>query len=168
MELSPAHPSLPDDDTDEDLSDEEIRRLLNEAAQRMQAKAASQPAATAGATFRLPKLRPGHIADTHESSDGNITRLDESKLVDRSQQTLANGVKKIDDPLHVMKQKKQEVSTIDTCIACILHQAGSGRFAKLSLAASKVLQAALQSHLDYEFYALRRVEATSRSQRSCL
>lgn len=108
MELLPAHQPLFEDDTDEELSDEQIRELLNEAAVRMRAKTASQPV-TSDAPFKLPKLKPGHIADQYEKTDGNITRLDSSKLVDKEQQALANGIKKIDDPLHVQKLKKQEV-----------------------------------------------------------
>ena len=109
MEL-PTHQPLVDDDTDEELSDEQIRELLSEAAVRMRAKAA-QPAAQTDSAFRLPKLQPGRIADTYEKTDGNITRLDHSKLVDKKQQALANGIKKIDDPLQIKKQK-QEVRSI--------------------------------------------------------
>lgn len=101
----PAHHFLVEDDTDEELNDEQIRALLNEAAQRMRAKAASQPVTNTEAPFRLPKLNPGHIADTHETTKGNITRLDQSKLVDAKEKALANGIKKIEDPLQIKKQK---------------------------------------------------------------
>lgn len=111
MELLPAHQPLLEDDTDEEMSDEQIRELLNEAAIRMRAKAAGKPTATPDVPFKLPKLRPGHLADTYERTDGNISRLDHSKLVDPKQQALANGIKKIDDPLAVQKQKKMEVCT---------------------------------------------------------
>ncbi|KAI4702830.1 hypothetical protein J4E89_010167 [Alternaria sp. Ai002NY15] len=108
MEL-PTHQPLLAEDTDEELSDEQIRELLNEAAVRMRAKAATaQPANKSDAPFRLPKLQPGHIADTYEKTDGNITRLDHSKLVDKKQQALANGTKKIEDPLQIKKQKQEE------------------------------------------------------------
>lgn len=104
MDSLPAHQPLFEDDTDDEMSDEQLRELLNEAAQRMQAKAASQPVTTA--PFKLPKLRPGHIADTYETTQGNITRLDQSKFVDEKQVALANGIKKIDDPLQVKQQKE--------------------------------------------------------------
>jgi hypothetical protein len=112
MELLPAHPPLLEDDTDEELNDQQIRELLNEAAIRMRAKAAGKPTSAPDVPFKLPKLRPGHIADTHERFDGNITRLDHSKLIDTKQRALANGTKKIDDPLAVKRQKKMEVCTI--------------------------------------------------------
>jgi hypothetical protein len=112
MELLPAHQPLLEDDTDEDMSDEQVRELLNEAAARMRAKAAGKPTATANVPFKLPRLRPGHLADTYETTDGNITRLDHSKLVDQKQQALANGIKKIDDPLAIKKQKIEVCATI--------------------------------------------------------
>jgi hypothetical protein len=108
MELLPAHQPLLEDDTDEEMSDAQIRELLNEAAIRMRAKAAGNPTATPNAPFRLPKLRPGHLADTLETTEGNITRLDHAKLVDKKEQALANGIKKVDDPLAI-KKKKLEV-----------------------------------------------------------
>jgi hypothetical protein len=111
MELLPAHQPLLEDDTDEDMSDEQVRELLSEAAARMRAKAAGKSTATSDVPFKLPRLKPGHLADTYEKTDGNITRLDHSKLVDPQQQALANGIKKIDDPLAVKKQKKIEVCT---------------------------------------------------------
>jgi hypothetical protein len=111
MELLPAHQPLLEDDTDEEISDEQIRELLNEAAIRMRAKAAGKPTAAPDVPFKLPKLKPGHLADTYEKTDGSITRLDHSKLVDKKQQALANGIKKIDDPLAI-KRQKMEVRTI--------------------------------------------------------
>ena len=125
LDLVPTHQPVVDDDTDEDLSDERIQALLDEAAQRMRAKAASQQpvTATTEAPFKLPKLKPGHIADTYEKTEGNITRLDQSQLVDKKQQALANSIKKIDDPLQIRKQKK-EVRTLTSMIwpACPSHQ----------------------------------------------
>jgi DNA transposition AAA+ family ATPase len=111
MELLPAHQPLLEDDTDEELSDQQIKELLNEAAERMRAKAALQPVAAPEAPFKLPKLRPGHIAETYEKTEGNITRLDHSKLIDKKQLALANGIKKIDDPV-ADKRKRKEVRYI--------------------------------------------------------
>lgn len=110
MESLPAHQPLLEDDTDEELSDQQIKELLNEAAERMRAKAALQPSAAPEVPFKLPKLRPGHIADTYEKTEGNITRLDHSKLIDKKQLALANSIKKIDDPI-ADKRKRKEVCT---------------------------------------------------------
>jgi hypothetical protein len=109
MELLPAHQPLLEDDTDEELSDEQIRELLDGAAQRMRAK---QPVSRPDAPFKLPKLNPGHISDTYEKTEGNITRLDHSKLIDKKQQALANGIKKIEDPIALKRQRKEVRSCI--------------------------------------------------------
>lgn len=100
----PAHPPQMEDDTDEELTDEQVRELLAEAAERMRAKAA-QPANDA--PFKLPKLNPGHIADTYSTTHGAITKLDTSKLLPKKDQLLANGIKKIEDPVQLKKQKAE-------------------------------------------------------------
>jgi hypothetical protein len=115
MALSPAHPSRIEDDTDDELSDEQVRELLTQAAERMRATP-SQP--VADAPFKLPKLNPGHIADTCSTTQGAITRLDGSKLLPKDQQVLANGIKKIEDPVQLVKQKK-EVSFHTCFLSCL-------------------------------------------------
>lgn len=114
MEPLPAHQPLLEDDTDEELSDQQVKELLKEAAERMRAK---QPSAVPEAPFKLPKLRPGHVADTYEKTEGNITRLDHSKLIDKKQLALANGIKKIDDPL-TDKRRRKEVRAMS--LICLL------------------------------------------------
>jgi hypothetical protein len=114
MEPLPTHQSVIEDASDEDLTDEQIRELLNDAAVRMRAKAAGQRVPAPNVPFKLPKLTPGHIADTYEETAGNITRLNHSKLIDKEQQALANGIKKIEDPLRVKKQRKA-VCSISCC-----------------------------------------------------
>jgi hypothetical protein len=104
----PAHQRLYDDDTDEELSDEQVRELLKEAERSLRAKQAASQKAAADAPFKLPRLKPGHIADSSVTKDG---KLDPSKLIDKEQRTLANGIKKIEDPIQVKKQK-QQVRTI--------------------------------------------------------
>jgi hypothetical protein len=107
MALLPAHQRLLEDDTDEEeLTDEQVRELLEDASRRLREKqAAGPPKSTSDAPFKLPKLRPGHIADTYTTTKGNITRLDSSKLVNKRDQILANGVKKIEDPVAIKRQK---------------------------------------------------------------
>ncbi|OAG05551.1 Fcf2-domain-containing protein [Paraphaeosphaeria sporulosa] len=105
MASLPAHPPQMEDDTDEELTDEQVRELLAEAAERMRVKA-SQP--SNDAPFTLPKLNPGHIADTYSTTHGAITKLDASKLLPKKDQVLANGIKKIEDPVQLKKQKAEE------------------------------------------------------------
>ncbi|KAF2866609.1 Fcf2 pre-rRNA processing-domain-containing protein [Massariosphaeria phaeospora] len=107
MAAVPAHqPLLLEDDTDEELSDEQVRELLNDVERRMRAKA--EPHAAPDAPFKLPKLQPGHIADAYLKTEGAITRVDTSKLINKRDEVLASGIKKIEDPLQVKKQKLEE------------------------------------------------------------
>lgn len=105
MALLPAHQRLLEDDTDEELTDEQFREMLDDAARRMREKAGPQPTMTE--PFNLPKLKPGHIADPCLKTEGSVTRLDSSKLVSKKEQVLANGVKKIEDPVQLKRQKKE-------------------------------------------------------------
>jgi hypothetical protein len=104
MAVLPAHPPQMEDDTDEELTDEQVQELLAEAAERMRAKA---PQPINDAPFKLPKLNPGYIAETYSTTQGAITRLDSSKLLPKKEQALANGTKKIEDPVQLKKQKKE-------------------------------------------------------------
>jgi len=103
----PAHQPLPGDDTDEELSDEQIRELLNEAERRMRAKQVASPPVAPDAPFKLPKLKPGHVADSYLKTEGGRRRLDPTKVVDEQHRALALGIKKIEDPLVVRKQKAE-------------------------------------------------------------
>ena len=108
MALLPAHRRLlEEEDTDEDLTDAQVQDLLEQASRRMREARTNAPSSAVAGSFKLPKLQPGHIADTYLKTEGAITRLDTSKLVDKEQQALANGVKKIEDPLLLKKQKEE-------------------------------------------------------------
>ncbi|KAF2262097.1 rRNA-processing protein FCF2 [Lojkania enalia] len=104
----PAHQRLPEDDTDVELSDEQIRELLNEADRRMRGKQASSQTIPTDAPLKFPKLKPGKIADAYLNTKGSITRADPSKLIDEKDRALASGVKKIEDPIQLKKQKLEE------------------------------------------------------------
>ena len=103
----PAHQRLPDDDTDEELSNEQIRELLNEAERRMRAKQAASPPTAPDAPFKLPKLQPGHVADSYLKTENGVRKLDPSKLISENDRVLAHGIKKIEDPVQVKKQKAE-------------------------------------------------------------
>ncbi|KAF1948725.1 Fcf2-domain-containing protein [Byssothecium circinans] len=105
MALLPAHRRFLEDDTDEELTDDQVREMLDDASRRMCEK---QTGGAPDAPFKLPKLNPGHIADNLLKTQGAITRLDSSKLVNQKEQALANGIKKIEDPIAVKKQHKEE------------------------------------------------------------
>ncbi|KAF2253837.1 Fcf2-domain-containing protein [Trematosphaeria pertusa] len=101
-----AQPAHHAEDSDEELTDEQVRQLLNEAEKRLREKASSHP--TAEKPFTLPKLKPTQLPDTYLTTKGSITRLDQSKLVPEKDRALANGVKKIEDPVVAKRQRKEE------------------------------------------------------------
>ena len=109
MAAMPAHQPLLDDDTDEELTHAQVRHLLTEAGRRARESASHD---TSEAAFKLPKLQPGHIADTFSSTVGAVTKLDASKLLSQIERTLANGVKKIEDPVQLKRLKKEVCSYI--------------------------------------------------------
>jgi sporulation protein YlmC with PRC-barrel domain len=102
MMALPAHQRLPEDDTDEELSDDQIQELLKEAERSLRAKQ----------TFNNEALHVGPVADVSLKTEGSVTRMDQSKLIDQKHRTLAEGVKKIEDPILVKKKKQLEVRTL--------------------------------------------------------
>jgi hypothetical protein len=119
MAQLPTHERPLEDDTDEELTDAQVRELLEDASRRMREKKASSQPTSSTATFKLPKLQAGHIADTYSKTQGKITRLDSSKLVNKRDQVLANGVKKIEDPVAI-KRQKLEVSAFVRALHTLL------------------------------------------------
>lgn len=110
--LLPAHQRLLDDaNADDGLTDAQVQELLGDVSRRMREQQAGEKPAVVDAArpFKLPKLNPGQIAGGFFQTNGSITRLDSSKLIDEKQQALANGVKKIEDPILAIK-KSAEVS----------------------------------------------------------
>jgi hypothetical protein len=107
MALLPAHLRLLEDDSEEELTDQQVQEMLQDASRRMHEKQAGGIPTVPDAPFKLPKMNPGHIADNLLKTQGNVTRLDSEKLIDQKEQALANGIKKIEDPIAVKKQMKE-------------------------------------------------------------
>jgi hypothetical protein len=101
----PAHHTMSEDETFEELSDQQIEDLLQEAERSLRSE---QQTSSADSLFRLPKLNEGHIADISLKTQGAITRVDPSKLINKEQMQL-KGIKKIEDPIQVKKDKLAEV-----------------------------------------------------------
>ncbi|KAF2205168.1 rRNA-processing protein FCF2 [Delitschia confertaspora ATCC 74209] len=89
-------------DSDEDLSDKQIRELLSLAEQRMKEKSLSSSNTD---VFRLPRLDPGQIAAPLLQTDGSVTRLDRSQVAPKD---TSLGIKKIEDPIALKRQKQEE------------------------------------------------------------
>lgn len=106
MALLPAHQRLLEDDVEDDLTNHQIQNMLKEASARVHQNLATGPS-TSDALFKLPRLDPGHITQDIITTKGSITRLDTSSLVNKKDKALANGVKKIEDPIAIRKQKQE-------------------------------------------------------------
>lgn len=107
MVLLPAHQRLLDDDVEEELTDDQIRDMLENASQRIQQDQGTG-VFNPDTPLQLPKLSPGHITDAIITTKGSVTRLHASNLVDQRDRSLANSIKKIEDPIATRK-KRQEV-----------------------------------------------------------
>jgi hypothetical protein len=97
-------------DADDDLSDGQIRALLDQAEAERRTRAEqglAHHAAVTSSPFRLPKLDSGLRSDNYLQTKGSIARLDQAKLVDEKDRSLANGIKKIEEP--ISKKEKAEV-----------------------------------------------------------
>ncbi|KAF2107507.1 Fcf2 pre-rRNA processing-domain-containing protein [Lophiotrema nucula] len=98
----PAHNTSREDDTDGELSPEDIRQLLSEAEARMRNK---QQPASQSSNIKLPRLQ-ANVEHKYLKSDGTI---DQSKLVNENDRVLADRtVKKIEDPAAYKKKKLEE------------------------------------------------------------
>jgi hypothetical protein len=108
--------NLPSDsDSEEELSNEQVNQLLDEAERNLRAKEASfQSQAVASGTFKLPKFSSIKL-DSYMKTKGSITRVDPSKIIDQEQRSLADqGVKKIVDPTQLAM--RQEVSFLNPSV----------------------------------------------------
>lgn len=97
---------------EDDFTDEQIDALLKQAEQRL--KLQSQPS-LGQSQDDLARLRASRtlaiqgLPTPYIDTSGDVTRADQRRLLDERQRTLANGVRKIEDPL-VTKQQVLEVS----------------------------------------------------------
>jgi len=92
--------------SEDDLSAEQIHDLLKEAENRMRAKntSAQKSRDSSESHFTLPKLNTGIIAKPYIRREGDVARVDSSRLLDQQDRGLSNGIRKIEDPLQVKKR----------------------------------------------------------------
>ncbi|CAK4033145.1 related to FCF2 Essential nucleolar involved in the early steps of 35S rRNA processing [Lecanosticta acicola] len=95
-------PSVVDD---EDLSDGEIDALLARATLRLKEKAKGkqlieQPE---GQRLTFPKLDAGKLDKPYVDTSGDIAKLDDSRILDGKYRKLADGIRKVEDPVTAKK-----------------------------------------------------------------
>ncbi len=93
-----------------ELTDEEIKALLDRAEQRLRQKAEGTSAKILDSeSFKLPQLQCGRLPHPTVRVKGQIAHADTSKLVSESAKKLADGVRKVEDPV-IIKRRAIEVS----------------------------------------------------------
>jgi len=103
-QLLPAHGDVTVED--EELSDEQIQTLLKQAEARLRERATTV-AQSASTLLKLPRLNVGDIAQPYVRTDGEIARVDSSKLLSERERELANKIRKVEDPVAVKKKLSQ-------------------------------------------------------------
>ncbi|KZF21206.1 Fcf2-domain-containing protein [Xylona heveae TC161] len=105
---------LPASDAD-DLSAEQITQLLKDAEQRLRPSTAA--VATAGKSIlaslpKIPTLGPNNAPQPYVTSNGEMARVDSSRLLNNDQRKKSEGLRKVEDPAQV-KAKLQEKKKAD-------------------------------------------------------
>lgn len=88
---------------DEELSDEQIQTLLKQAEARLRERATTA-AQSAFTLPKFPRLNAGDIAQPYVRTDGEVARVDSSKLLNERERELANKIRKVEDPVAVKKK----------------------------------------------------------------
>ncbi|KAI9689601.1 MAG: hypothetical protein M1822_010253 [Bathelium mastoideum] len=107
MQLQTRAPTLSDD---EDLTEDQVHTLLKEAEIRIRERNAN--ALTRNRKdehFKgLPKLGASSIEKPYIQNDGGIARIDQSRLLPTEERKMANGVRKVEDPIALKKRAIKE------------------------------------------------------------
>ncbi len=109
MEISAAPKKAPNPTIDEELTDEQIDKLLARASERLQAKKAATSLAKKeeAPRYNLQKLNPGKLVKPYVSTQGDIAIVNATRLVDEKQQKQANGIRKVIDPVAAKKLSEE-------------------------------------------------------------
>jgi len=107
-----------DSDDGDDLSDQQIHRLLRDAEQRLRARPAGPlhvARAHGGQLTPLPKfpqINPGDIPQPYVNSTGEVARIDSPRLLTLQGKGLADTPRRVEDPVKVKKRLvKEKIAT---------------------------------------------------------
>ncbi|KAL0262171.1 dTDP-fucopyranose mutase [Diplodia seriata] len=106
----PTHPVTHGLVEDDELSDEQIEMLLKQAEVRAREKNTSSSLVQlpSAADYKLPRLDTPGLPAPYVHTDGEVARVDPSRLLDDQQRALANHIRKVEDPVAVKKKKIEE------------------------------------------------------------
>lgn len=95
-------PLPPSDDDDEDLTDDQIQALLRDAEVRIRDRNSTS---TKDTSFKgLPKLHADAVEKPYIQNEGDVARIDQSRLLPGDQRKLANRIRTVEDPIAVKKR----------------------------------------------------------------
>lgn len=103
----PTHPVTHGLAEDDELSDEQIEMLLKQAEVRAREKDTSSALAQipSALDIKLPRLNTPGLPAPYVQMNGEVARVDPSRLLDDQQRALANHIRKVEDPVAVKKRK---------------------------------------------------------------
>ncbi|KAB2576978.1 putative rrna-processing protein fcf2 protein [Lasiodiplodia theobromae] len=106
----PTHPVTHGLAEDDELSDEQIEMLLKQAEVRAREKDTSGALAQipSALDIKLPRLNTPGLPAPYVQMNGEVARVDPSRLLDDQQRALANHIRKVEDPVAVKKRKIEE------------------------------------------------------------
>lgn len=95
---------------EEDLTDEQIDALLSRAEERLRDPSSAVTHLDKHATTltKARKLNTSGLPAPYVVSNGDVATADPRRLIEESTRTMANGIRRVEDPL-VTKRKKLEV-----------------------------------------------------------
>jgi len=105
---------------DENLTDEQIEELLTQAEERLRnssSKELTQRSKGAAALTKARKADTSGLPKPYVESSGGVAHADARRLVEQSTRTMANGIRKVEDPL-TTKKKKLEVRDSPYILSC--------------------------------------------------
>jgi ribosomal protein S18 len=100
-----------EEEKEEELSDEQMQQILAQAAQRRKDEHKDQTKSSTTASLHFPKLNTGNMTQPYVSNQGEVARVDATRLLAANDRKLANRIRKVDDPVAV-KNKLLEVCFI--------------------------------------------------------
>lgn len=90
---------------DEDPTDEQIEELLARASARLKENPTSKEVAKGNGTqmYNFPKLETGNLPKPYISNNTEVATVDAPRLLEQKQRNQANGIRKVEDPVHAKK-----------------------------------------------------------------
>lgn len=93
----------------EEMSDQQIETLLKQAEERLRQPEFARSNKQGSYLPRTAKLDTSALPQTYVQTSGDIARADPKRLIDEKERRLANGFRKVEDPI-ALKRKLNEVA----------------------------------------------------------